>query len=120
MQTTAVPVMHSFLTWMERLLGFMIVQINNAQASYQLLDHVNPKALLGIFGGLLLIFYGAHFIVTFTIVEAFRHGGSEIFFHNLTILWDQLKSVEEAEKEDDLIDSNQGKLEFSSFFFCCF
>jgi hypothetical protein len=59
--------------------------------------------------GSLLVLFGKHFIVTFTIVEAFRHGGIDEFFNNVKILADQFVAIRTAVKEDDELDEDGSK-----------
>lgn len=44
------------------------------------IEQHNPHAILGILYGFMLLFFGRNFAITFTVLEAFRHGGSAAFF----------------------------------------
>jgi hypothetical protein len=69
-------------------------------------ERFNPEALLGMFTGFMLIFFGGFFIVTVALVEAFKQGGSDTMFENLATLQGQIKAVQEANVEDDKKDED--------------
>jgi len=70
------------------------------------LEAFNPEALIGMFTGFMLIFFGGFFIVTVALVEAFKQGGSEALFENLGKLSKQIKAVQHANAEDDKKDED--------------
>lgn len=70
------------------------------------LEAFNPEALIGMFTGFMLIFFGGFFIVTVALVEAFKQGGSETMFENIEILSKQVKAVQVANEEDDKKDED--------------
>lgn len=74
--------------------------------AYAKIERYNPEALIGMFTGFMLIFFGGFFVVTVALVEAFKQGGSETMFKNLNILSEQIKAVEQASAEDDKLDED--------------
>ena len=66
----------------------------------------NPEAIVGMFTGVVLIFFGGWFIVSVAMVEAFKQGGSHILIANLKLLQEQLHNVEVANEADDKVDDD--------------
>jgi hypothetical protein len=69
-------------------------------------ERFNPEALVGMFTGFMLIFFGGFFIVTVALVEAFKQGGSETMFENITLLQKQVHAVQVANEADDKKDED--------------
>jgi hypothetical protein len=74
--------------------------------AHKKLEKFNPEALVGMFTGFMLIFFGGFFIVTVALVEAFKQGGSDTMFENLDLLSKQIKVVQEASEHDDKVDED--------------
>jgi len=70
------------------------------------LEAYNPEAIVQMFTGFMLIFFGGFFIVSVALVEAFKQGGSETMFENMAILSQQIKAVQAANEHDDQRDDD--------------
>jgi len=70
------------------------------------LEAYNPEAIVQMFTGFMLVFFGGFFVVTVAMVEAFKQGGSDTMFVNLSILQQQVKAVQEANEADDKVDDD--------------
>lgn len=66
----------------------------------------NPQALVQMFTGFMLIFFGGFFVVTVAMIEAFKQGGSDVLFENVKLLQEQIKAVEAANQADDKVDDD--------------
>jgi hypothetical protein len=73
---------------------------------HQKLEKYNPEALITMFTGFMLIFFGGFFIVTVALVEAFKQGGSDTMFQNLAVLQEQVRAVQAANDQDDKLDED--------------
>lgn len=69
-------------------------------------EEYNPEAIVGMFVGFMLAFFGGFFIVTVAMVEAFRQGGSANMFKNIEFLNNQIKAVKAANDHDDVKDED--------------
>jgi len=73
---------------------------------YKKIEKYHPEALLQMFTGFMLIFFGGFFIVTVALLEAFKQGGAETMMQNFGILSEQIKTVREASEQDDKLDED--------------
>lgn len=73
---------------------------------YKKLEKYNPNAIVGMFTGLILAFFGGWFIVTVAMVEAFKQGGAHRLWDALRELKEELDAVKEANEEDDKVDAD--------------
>lgn len=69
-------------------------------------EQYNPAAIVHMFTGFMLVFFGGFFVVSVALVEAFKQGGSDSLFQNIEILNEQIKAVHAAEEADDKVDDD--------------
>jgi hypothetical protein len=74
----------------------------------QELDRFRPRELAQLCAGLLLMLLGHKLRITFAIVEAFRHGGSDELIKHVYLLGDQVQSIRAAHQADNLLDEDNG------------
>ena len=72
-------------------------------------DRYRPWETMRILLGLLLMLFGHKFRVTFAIIEALRHGGSDELMGNIRALQDQVHAIRTAHKQDKLVDEDNGE-----------
>lgn len=70
------------------------------------IEQYNPEAVMGMFTGFMLIFFGGFFIVSMAMFEAFKQGGAETMYENFGILRQQLQHVRIANEEDNKKDDD--------------
>ena len=100
-----------FESWTEQFLNEAETIENEVTGStfWRIVIQYNLVSIAFVMLGLLLVFCGRHFLITFTILEAFRHGDSEALQKNLSLLKRQVDSIYEANKKDDLEDEDGSK-----------
>jgi hypothetical protein len=70
------------------------------------LDPYNPEALIKMFTGFSMMFFGGFFISTVAVAEAVNQGGFDRLSKNLGILRGQYRKVKEANDADDRLDED--------------
>ena len=90
----------------------MLCEVDTLNENYEkhaeTIDQFRPRQTTHIAMGLLLMFLGQRFAITFSIIEAFRHGGSADFMKNVHLLIEQSKAVLQAEVADERTDADGG------------
>lgn len=87
------------------IIGIRVLRVLYRRA-YKKIEAFNPEALIQMFIGVMLIFFGGFFVVTVAMMEAFKQGGSDALFENLAKLQEQVRAVNEANKIDDALDED--------------
>ena len=90
----------------EKIIKFVQISRIIYKKMYAKVADYNPEAIIGMFTGLMLVFFGGFFVVTLAMIEAFKQGGIDSFFENLKLLEEQIKAVEVANAEDDKKDED--------------
>lgn len=73
---------------------------------YAFLEPYGPEDLFPMFLGLIMMFFGGHFMTIIACVEAYRVCGWESTYAALLVLWEDYKRVAAAQELDDQIDDD--------------
>jgi len=107
-KTRVIPKLNEIADRAEDRLGELFDYVEHLQGLKEssFLSGVDLVRISRIYLGVLMLLFGRSFIVTFTMVEAFHHGGSSILMDNVSLLQKQIQSVVEANEKDNLIDDD--------------
>lgn len=90
----------------EQVMAIVRVAMILYNKAYHRFEQYNPEAVIQMFTGFMLIFFGGFFVVTVAMIEAFKQGGSDVMFENLAVLQHQIKAVQAANEADDKVDDD--------------
>eukprot|EP00899_Mesostigma_viride_P020160 jgi/Mesvir1/28145/Mv04712-RA.2 len=80
---------------------------NAAEKGYTILEPYHPEEFLPMIFGLILIFFGGHFLFTIAAIEAYRISSWSTTKHCFVDLWKSFKVAKEASDKDDKVDANK-------------
>ncbi|KNC79164.1 hypothetical protein SARC_08428 [Sphaeroforma arctica JP610] len=76
------------------------------EEKYPIIEPYNPTELLPAIIGLVLVFYGGHFMLTVSAVEAFRMIGYQDVKEALIVFHKNWKAIQVANQKDNTIDAD--------------
>jgi hypothetical protein len=90
----------------DRAEPYVLLGLDKYHEMRRKLDPYNPEALIKMFTGVSMMFFGGFFISTVAVGEAVNQGGYDRLAKNLGILRAQYRQVKEANDRDDRLDED--------------